>query len=139
VSLPFSLSLLLINMQVWGIPSCAGSPYIVTSTSASALETAITDVMTEMDASGPCAAEVVVMAAATYSVPSARVLPSGSSLTIDATQVIPTIPPLHLALTSVWNNPTIMVLARSVRWRLVRWCCSCLPTTIGSPWRQKLT
>jgi hypothetical protein len=88
-------------MQVWGVPLCAGSPYMADS-SLSGLETAISDALSDMSDS-PCAAEVVVTTTADYEVPTARVLPAGCSLTIDTTQVPPTIASLYATLTSAWD------------------------------------
>jgi hypothetical protein len=75
-------------LQVWGVPSCAGSPYIIDKATSASLETQLDSALAFMSNS-PCAAEIVLTKVATYSVPSARVLPAGSSLTIDATQVTP--------------------------------------------------
>jgi hypothetical protein len=73
-------------VQVWGIPSCAGSPYIVTDTSSSALESTLDTALAAM-ASSACAAEVVLTVAAAYTLPAQRALPAYSTLTINATQV----------------------------------------------------
>lgn len=68
------------------LTSCAGSPYIVSSASSSALEGTLSTVLAAMG-SGACAAEVVLTTAAEYVLPASRLLPDYSRLTINATQV----------------------------------------------------
>lgn len=99
---------------MWGIPSCVGSPYEVTDTSASALESTLSTVLAAM-ASSACAAEVVLTVAATYTLPAQRALPAYSRLTINATQVSLDRPSLFLlVLRKV--EPAVV---GCVRWRQV--------------------
>jgi hypothetical protein len=79
------------------LTSCAGSPYIVSSSSSSALESTLDTALAAM-ASSACAAEVVLTVAAAYSLPAQRALPAYSTLTINATQVSLQEPSVLLAL-----------------------------------------
>lgn len=79
-----------------GLPACSGSPYIVSTTGSSDMETEVASAVTALGSSA-CAAEVMVAVSATFMFTSAYTIPQGS-LTIDASQV----PPLFHTNTHVY-------------------------------------